>query len=88
MVSSNRPPLSLEMSMIWALWARRSINAPVRVGSLKTSSHRSKERFEVTMIEPLSFLDEMRLKSVSQPILSIDTKPKTNSIQIGKGVVK
>jgi len=43
---------------------------PVRVGSLKTSSQRSKLRLDVTMIEPLSFLAEIRLNSISQPVLT------------------
>ena len=50
----------------------RSIRAPVRTVSPNTSFHLSKVRFEVIMIEPLSFLFDRRLKRISAPLLSKD----------------
>ena len=54
--------------------------APVSIVSLKISSHLSKVRFVVIIIDPLSFLFDNKLKRISQPDLSNETYPSSSNI--------
>ena len=64
-VSSYLWLISLDISNICALYANLSTIAPVSIASLNISSHLSKVKFVVIIIDPLSFLFDSKLNNIS-----------------------
>ena len=79
-VSSYLWLISLDISNICALYANLSTIAPVSIASLNISSHLSKVKFVVIIIDPLSFLFDSKLNNISHPSLSKETYPSSSNI--------